>query len=126
MRYYSATMRYWPNPAHKRRTSEAGPALWRPGKTPCPDDMTVAERNELLATAVPERRDDPRSRRYNVRRGARGLELYDFKWMRDVDGEPEFHGHPTTFLQGQILRELLAAGTITDAEYERLRKWQIP
>lgn len=126
MGYYHTTMRYWPNPAHKRRTSEAGPPLWRSGKTPCPDDMTVTERNALLAAAVADRPEDPRSRRYNVRRGPRGLELYDFKWTRDVDGDPEFHGHPTTFLKGEILRRLLATGAISESEYGRLRKKQIP
>ena len=29
-------MRYWPNPAHKRETTEAGPPAWSPDKDPCP------------------------------------------------------------------------------------------
>jgi hypothetical protein len=44
-------MRYWPNPAHKQETTEAGPPQWRPGKEPCPREMTVAERDELLTAA---------------------------------------------------------------------------
>lgn len=119
-------MRYWPNPAHKRQTTEAGPPVWRPHKTLCPDDMTVAERQQLLETAVPETPDDPRSRRYNVRRGGRGLELYDFKWTQDVDGDPEFHGYPTTYLDSKILRQLRDDGTIADVEYKRLVKRQVP
>ena len=119
-------MRYWPNPAHKRETSEAGPPGWRPGKTKCPDDMTVAERNKLLETSIPADPSKPCSRRYNIRRGAHGLELYDFQCAPDENDEPVCHGYPTTFLPGPILRVLLADGKISQPEYSRLRKGQIP
>jgi hypothetical protein len=89
-------MRYWPNPAHKRGTSEAGPPRWWPDKEPCPDDLTIDERSELLSSSLALDPADAHSRRFNVRRCVRGLELYEAKWTRDVDGEPEFHGHPTT------------------------------
>lgn len=113
-------MRYWPNPAHERETTEAGPPGWRPDKDPCPDDVTVDERAELLATAVPKNRDDPHSRRYNVRRVAEGLEIFEAKWHADVEGEPEFHGHPTTCVPGAVLRILRDQERISDAEYRRL------
>jgi hypothetical protein len=113
-------MRYWPNPAHKRQTTEAGPPQWRPDKEPCPDDLTVRERRVLLETAVPLDPIDPRSRRFNARRGPQGLELYDAKWTRDVEGEPEFHGHPATYVPTAVLRALRDRGMITDAEYRRL------
>lgn len=115
-------MRYWPNPAHKRGTTEAGPPRWRPDKEPCPDDLTIDERNDLLATAVPLDPADPRSRRFNVRRCARGLELYEAKWTRDVDGEAEFHGHPTSYVPARVLRGLRDCGRITTSEYRRLVK----
>ena len=31
-------MYYYPNPAHKTETTEAGPPRWRPDKEPCPND----------------------------------------------------------------------------------------
>jgi hypothetical protein len=115
-------MRYWPNPAHKRQTTEAGPPLWRPNKEPCPDDMTVQERRELLSSSIPNDPGDPHSRRYNVRRTSRGIELYEAKWTRDVNGVPEFHGHPASYVPARVLRTFLADGKITSPEYNRLRK----
>jgi hypothetical protein len=103
-------MRYWPNPAHKRETTEAGPPRWRPDKEPCPDDMTVPERNQLLETAVPSDPADPRSRRFNIRRGPRGPELYEAKWTQDVRGEPEFHGHPATYVPTTVAAKVPGRG----------------
>ena len=117
-------MRYWPNPAHKRETTEAGPPRWRPDKQPCPNDMTVAERNQLLETSIPDP-DAPRPRRFNVRRGPRGLELYEAKLTREVDGEPEFHGHPATRIPNKVLRALRERGDISAAEFGKLRKQQL-
>ena len=34
-------------------TTEAGPPSWYPAKTACPETMTLAERDELLAVSVP-------------------------------------------------------------------------
>lgn len=113
-------MRYWPNPAHKRQTTEAGPPRWRPDKEPCPDDMTIDERRQLLDSAVPLDPSNPRSRRFNVRRGTAGMELYDAKWTQDVAGEPEFHGHPATFVPAKILRALRDKGRISPTEYKNL------
>lgn len=115
-------MRYWPNPAHKRETTVAGPPAWRPNKDPCPDDLAVEERDELLATSLPKDGAAPHSRRYNARRTDRGLELYEAKWHADVDGEPEFHGHPTRRVPGRVLRALRDEGKITVAEYRKLVK----
>jgi hypothetical protein len=115
-------MRYWPNPAHKRGTTEAGPPRWWPDKEPCPDDLTIDERNDLLATSLALDPADAHSRRFNVRRCVRGLELYEAKWTRDVDGEPEFHGHPTSFVPARVLRGLRDCGRITASEYRKLVK----
>ncbi len=120
--YCPSEMRYWPNPAHKRQTTEAGPPRWRPDKEPCPDDMTRDERSQLLDSAVPVDPSDPRSRRFNVRRGVDGLELYDAKWTQDVAGEPEFHGHPASFVPAKVLRVLRDKGQITPAEYRKLAR----
>ena len=82
-----AAVRYRANPVHKRRLTEVGRGRWRPDKTPCPDDLTVAERNDLFVTSVAENPADPCSKRYNVRRTVGGLELYEatskrieFRW----------------------------------------------
>ncbi len=84
--------------------------------------MTVPERNELLETAVPRDPHDPRSRRFNVRRGPDGLEVYDAKWTQAVDGDPEFHGHPATHVPAAVLRAFRDQGKITEAEYRHLVK----
>lgn len=113
-------MRYWPNPAHKRQTTEAGPPAWRPGKEPCPDDLRIGERQQLLETAIASDPDDAHSRRYNVRRAAAGLEVFEAKWTQDVAGEPEFHGHPASYVPARVLRHLQDDGRITESEYRRL------
>src|SRR5215472_588869 len=115
-------MRYWPNPAHKRGTTEAGPPRWWPDKEPCPDDLAVDGRNELLVTSFALDPTDAHSRRFNVRRCVRGLELYEAKWTRDVNGEPECHGHPTSFVPAKVLRALRDCGRITANEYRKLVK----
>lgn len=115
-------MRYWPNPAHKRETTEAGPPEWHPDKSPCPDDLSVAERDELLKSSVPVAPDNECARRYALRRSASGLELYDLKFTRIVDGEPEFHGHPASRVPARILRKFRDQGELSPAEYRRLIK----
>jgi hypothetical protein len=99
--------------------TEAGPGRWRPDKTPCPDDLTVAERTRLFLTSIPEDPGNPASMRYNVRRTERGLELYAAQ-CREDGGGVECHGYPTTHIPARVLRALRDAGTITDAEYKRL------
>lgn len=115
-------MRYWPNPVHKRQTSVAGPAGWRPSKEPCPDDLGVEERSALLASAVPLDPSDPHSRRYNLRRAAGRPEFFEAKWHRDVDGAPEFHGHPTSRVPSRVLRAFRDSGLLAEPEYRRLVK----
>jgi hypothetical protein len=110
---------YWPNPAHKTETTEAGPPVWHPDKAKCPRGMTVEERSALLAASVPVDATDPRSRRFAVRRTA-ALEIFDIKYGRDVDGVPEFHGHPASRIDRIALKRLRDTGRITSAEYRRL------
>ncbi len=81
---------------------------------------TVEERSELLEAAVPIDADDPASRRFNLRRGPEDLELFDAKCTQVVDGEPEFHAHPTTHVPPVILRSFRDRGQISAAEYRRL------
>ena len=115
-------MRYWPNPAHKKETTEAGPPRWHPGKTACPSDMTLRERRQLLVTSIALDPNEPHSRRFNIRRGTEGLEIFEAKFTQDIDGDAEFHGYPCTFVPGQILRTFRDDGRITEAEYRRLVK----
>lgn len=111
---------YWPNPAHKRQTTEAGPPRWSPAKEPCPHDLTVAERDELLGSAVPMRADDPTSRRFAMRRTMLGLEFFAIKHTRSVGDDHEFHGHPATWVPTRILRDFRDSGRISQAEYREL------
>lgn len=115
-------MRYWPNPAHKKQTTEAGPPAWSPDKDPCPREMTVAERNALFLSPVPVGPAAPHSRRFALRRAQQGIEIYDVKWTRDVETDPEFHGHPASRVPPTVLKVWRDAGVITRAEYGRLLK----
>ena len=116
-------VRYVPNPAHKRETTEAGPPRWRPDKEPCPPEMTPRERADLLRGSVPEHPDSPSSRRFAVRRGERGLEFFAAQATRTAeDDEVEYHGYPTQRVPGKVLREFRDRDDITAAEYRRLVK----
>ena len=119
-------MRYVPNPARKRETTEAGPPGWRPDKEPCPLEMTPRERAALLRGAVPEHPDLPSSRRFAVRRGGeRDLEFFAAQATRtrtDEDGEVEYHGYPTHRIPPKVLRRFRDRGDITAAEYRQLVK----
>jgi hypothetical protein len=84
--------------------------------------MTIEERNALLVLSIPEDPANPHSRRYTFRRTDHGLEFFEAKWTRDVDGDPEFHGHPTRHVPGRVLRQFLGNSSITRTEYEGLRK----
>ena len=116
-------VRYVPNPAHKRETTEAGPPRWRPDKEPCPPEMTPRARAALLRGSVPEHPDSPSSPRFAVRRGGQGLELFAAQATRTAeDGEVEYHGYPTRQVPGKALRRFRDRGDITVAEYRRLVK----
>jgi hypothetical protein len=116
-------MKYWPNPAHKVETTEAGPPVWNPDKDPCPAGMTVQERRGLLEQSLALDEGDPRSRRFAVRRTEQGLELFDVKWTQDdADGVPVFHGHPASRVPRAILKQWRDAGLITQPEYRRLSR----
>lgn len=118
---------YRPNPAHKTHTCEEGPPRWYPAKTACPETMTLAERDELLATSVPASDDPLDPSRFAVRRAEGRLE-----WFRSLltrhhpNGRIEVHGHP--FEPGfpkvppRALRQLREQGAITNAEYQKLVK----
>ena len=121
-RYDGSVVRYWPNPAHKKETTEAGPPRWYPAKTPCPNDLTLRERHELLLASVPENPGDPQSRRYNIRRQVHGLEVFEAKFTREVDGDVEFHGYPCLSVPTRVLRIFRDDGRITGAEYRRMVK----
>jgi hypothetical protein len=116
-------MRYWPNPAHKVETTEAGPPVWTPDKDRCPSGMTVQERRALFDASVPLNADDPHSRRFAVRRTEHGLELYDVKWTEDdATGEPVFHGHPASRVPRLVLKKWRDEGVVSAAEYRRLSR----
>ncbi len=116
-------MRYWPNPAHKIETSEAGPPKWNPYKEPCPTNMTVGERSQLLALSTAVDPQDPRSRRFAMRRTDSGLELFDIKHTEDDhEGQPVFHGHPASRVNRSVLKRWRDEGLLNPAEYRRLAR----
>lgn len=115
-------MKYWPNPAHKRETSEAGPPRWHPNKSACPP-MTVEERQKLFLESVPEDGDQPASPRYAFRVGPRGYEWFAARLTRvSPEGETEFHGYPTDHVPPRVLRRFRDLQRLSDAEYRRLLK----
>lgn len=111
-------MRYWPNPAHKRETTEAGPPRWQPNKAPCPR-MTVEERDRLLEESLPERPDDPRSPRFALRRTPQDTEWFEARFTGEEAGDPVFHGYPTCRVPARVLRRFRDRDQITHAEYQR-------
>jgi hypothetical protein len=52
----------------------------------------------------------------------RGLEFFEAKWTQDVDGDPEFHDHPTNKVPCSVLRQFRDMGRISGADYRRLIK----
>jgi hypothetical protein len=53
------------------------------------------------------------------------LEQYEAKHTREVDGEPEFRGHPTSRIPNGVLRALRKRGDISAAECGKLVKQQL-
>ena len=120
-------MEYWPNPAHKRQTTEAGPPRWRPHKTPCPE-MTLGDRQRLFEASVQSDPVNPGSKRYAVRRHEGRLELFEGQCGGVVDGELHFHGYPAHHPKFHpnprpvpylVLEEFRDRGLITEDELRR-------
>src|SRR5688500_6137397 len=111
----SACVQYWPNPAHKKETTEAGPPGWHPGKDACPERMSVDERNELLRDSIPLDPDNPCSRRWAIRRAEGLLEFFDVKWTGTLEGDDVFHGHPASYVPVAILRRFRDRGDVSGA-----------
>jgi hypothetical protein len=111
---------YAPNPVHKREWTEAGPPAPRSDKTPCPPEITAVECHALLQSSIPEDPNDPRSRRYAVRRLDIGAELFAANAHSPAGQEPiEFHGYPVPTAPARVLRELLDRGDLLRPEYRR-------
>jgi hypothetical protein len=84
--------------------------------------MTVTERRHLLLTSVPKDPENPRSRRYNIRRSLDGIACFEAKFTRDVGADVEFHGYPCSSVPIKVLRVFRDEGRITDAEYRGLAR----
>jgi len=113
-------MLYWPNPAHKRETSEAGPPKWRPHKSACPR-MRVEEREELLRLSVADSSHSA-SPRYALRVTDSGFEWFVARAHRVQDDEVEYHGYPVNYVPPRVLRVFRDRGSISDADYRRLTR----
>lgn len=86
--------------------------------------MTPRERTLLLQGSTAEDPDLPTSRRFAVRRNdSGGLEFFAAQHTRIVDGESEYHGYPTQYVPGKVLRQFRDDGVISNAEYRKLIKW---
>ena len=114
-------MYYFPNPAHKRETTEAGPPRWRPDKEPCPN-MSPQERAALLQDSIAIDPGSPTSQRFAFRRGESGLEFFTARTTQVVNGDVEFHGYPTPHVPGRVLRRFRDQDLISNAEYRSLVK----
>ena len=110
-------MRYFPNPAHKVDTTEAGPPRWRPDKTCCPKGMTRSERDQLLKDSIAESPSVTNSRRFAVRSTDSGPEFFAAQVTQVVEGKPEYHGYPTDHVPGNVLREFRNRNLISKPEY---------
>lgn len=85
--------------------------------------MTVEERRQLLAASIALNPEDPRSKRYAMRvTQERGIEFFEAKWTQEVDGDQEFHGHPTSNVPGSVLRQFRDQGRLSMAHYRRFIK----
>ena len=115
-------MRYFPNQAHKLETTEAGPPAWRPDKTPCPKEMTLRERAQLLRDSIPLDPDSPTSRRFAIRRNQSGLEFFTARVTQVANGEVVYNGYPASHVPGSVLRQFRDGGVISRSEYRRLVK----
>ena len=116
-------MVYFPNPAHKVETTEAGPPRWNPDKEKCPREMTVVERLELLELSQAEDGAEDNPKRWAVWRTISGVFFFETKPTLTLpDGRLEVHGHPTSRVPPRILRQMRDSGLITPAEYNRFRK----
>ena len=118
---------YVPSQSHKTTTSESGPPAWRPHKSCCPSEMTIHERNALLASSVSESDAADNPQRFAVRRVDGRLEWYCAKLTRvRSDGTVEVHGFP--FKPGfpkvppKVARRLRDIGAITEPEYKQTIK----
>lgn len=111
---------YWPNPAHKRETTEAGPPRWHPNKEACPSEMTVEERQRLLAASIPQDSGNPTSRRFAMRRTQAGIEFFEGKYTERRGDDIVFHGHPTSRVPYQVLKQFAQANALTPVEFRRL------
>ncbi len=114
---------YVPNPAHKWGTTEAGPPVWSPDKEKCPDDITIAERGQLLDRSIAKDGAEDNPSRYAIRRSENQIEFYETKLTgTHPNGLMEIHGHPTRRVPPAVLRSMRQEGLLTDADYNKFRK----
>lgn len=99
----------------------AGPPRWHPDKTPCPP-IVVEERERLLNESIPLDSERPDSTRYAFRVGTSGFEWFAARFTRWVEGEAEFHGHPTDYVPARVLRRFRDLGRLSDRDYRQLVK----
>lgn len=83
--------------------------------------MTSSECEALLRGSVPEDPDDPRTRRYAVRRADTGIEIFAAQVHSPAGQHPtELHGYPVPTAPARVLRALRDRGEISQPEYHGL------
>lgn len=116
-------MRYQESPKHKRGCSGSGPPRWFPTVVAiCPDDVSVEERDRLLAESI-EGRDvsHPHARaRYALDDQGRFFKAYS------EDGGDTWHGYPVnremvpSQVPARVLRKFVSRGLLGKSDYKNL------
>ena len=116
-------LRYRENPKHKRGCRGEGPPRWFPSRESlCPDDLSLSEAEDLLASSI-EGRDvahpDARAR-YAMDGQGRFFKGYS------EDGGQTWHGYPVRRelvprqVPTRVLREFVERGLLTRPDYKKL------
>lgn len=117
---------YKENKKHKPGSFGQGPPRWFPDRdTPCPDDLTVSEAQQLLEGSL-EGADDThpnRKARYAIDGKGRFFKGYS---EATVDGAEQWHGYEVREARvprevpTRILRQLVRQGQLAQARYKKL------
>lgn len=84
--------------------------------------MTVGERQALLTDSLPEDQENPKSRRFAIRRSAKGIEFFEAKFTEKDGDDLVFHGHPATRVPYGVLKQFQQKGLLNSAEVKSFVK----
>lgn len=114
---------YRENPKHKRGCTGEGPPRWFPSRDSlCPEDLSLAEAEALLASSIEDRDDahpDARAR-FAIDGQGRFFKGYS------EDGGLTWHGYPVRRelvprqVPARVLREFVKRGLLAGSDYRKL------